>query len=153
MKSRTILDMATIRSIIDKCDVGYLGMMDENGKPYVIPLNFGFAGDTIFLHGSPKGKKISLLRKNPSVCIAFSTDHLLRYRDADVACSWSMKYRSVLVHGRVEFIDDYEERTKAMNIIMKKYAGHEFSFRPPSINNVQPFKIVEARFECRVYGY
>jgi len=145
--------MDEIRRIIDKCKVGYLGMVDETGKPYVVPLNFGFAGDTIYLHGSAKGKKTDLLKNNPSVCMAFSTDHVLRYRDEEVACSWSMKYRSVLVHGTVEFIDDFDERTEAMNIIMKKYAGHEFTFRPPSIRHVQPFRIVNAKFECRVYGY
>jgi nitroimidazol reductase NimA-like FMN-containing flavoprotein (pyridoxamine 5'-phosphate oxidase superfamily) len=145
--------MDEIRSIINKCEVGYLGMMDETGKPYVIPLNFGFANDTIYLHSSKKGKKIDLLKNNPMVCIAFSTDHLLRYQDEDIACSWSMKYRSVLVFGKVEFIDDFDERTEAMNTIMKKYTGHDFTFRPPSIIGVQPYKIVAAKFEGRVYGY
>ncbi|MCX6235300.1 MAG: pyridoxamine 5'-phosphate oxidase family protein [Bacteroidetes bacterium] len=153
MKHRSVINKEEIRRIIHKSEVCYVGMVDEGSMPYVLPFNFGFENDTVYLHSAKEGKKISILRKNPHVCITFSTDHMLRYQSENVACSWSMKYRSVLVYGKVVFIDDPEEKMAALNVIMRKYAGRDFTFSAPSIKEVQPYKIAVEKFEGRIYGY
>jgi nitroimidazol reductase NimA-like FMN-containing flavoprotein (pyridoxamine 5'-phosphate oxidase superfamily) len=153
MKHKSITNMDEIRSIINKCDVCYVAMVDEGNLPYVLPFNFGFRDDTVYIHSAREGKKIDILRKNPGVCISFSTDYQLRYQSENVACSWSMKYRSVLCYGKIEFIDDPVKKAETMNIIMQKYAGREFTFSVPSLKEVQPYKIRVERFEGRVYGY
>lgn len=153
MKSRIIDFFPAIAEIINKCDVCYLGMVDQDNKPYVIPMNFGFEGKTICLHSAMTGKKINVLKNNNNVCLAFSTDHVLRYRDEEVACSWSMKYRSVLAYGKVKFEEDYDEKVRMLNLIMKKYAGKEYTYNAPAVNGVQVYKVVVERFEGRAYGY
>lgn len=153
MKNKVVTREDVMFDIINKCDAGYLSMVDGDGYPYVVPMNFGMEGKEIYLHSAASGKKIDILRSKPDVCMAFSTDHELQYINEGVACSWSMKYRSVLVYGKVMFIDDYEERITAMNVIMRKYAGRDFSYNAPSIREVLPFKIVVDRIEGRVYGH
>lgn len=153
MKHKSVTNIDEISSIINKCDVCYIAMVDEGNLPYVLPFNFGFSDDTVYIHSAREGKKIDILRKNPSVCISFSTDYQLRYQSENVACSWSMKYRSVLCYGKIEFIDDPDKKAEAMNIIMQKYARREFTFSGPSLKEVQPYKIRVKRFEGRVYGY
>ena len=74
------------------------------------------ADGSVFLHGSPVGRKNEILATHPDVCLSFSTDHELRYVNEEVACSWSMRYRSVLVFGRVEFIENTEEKIRACHI-------------------------------------
>ena len=128
-------------------------MTDASGKPYVIPLNFGFRDDVIYMHGAQEGKKIDALKKNPEVCVNFSLDHALRYQSEQVACSWSMKYRSVLCYGKAEFIPDPDEKTEALRIIMAQYSGNDFTFNPPSIREVNVWKVPVEKFEGRVYGY
>lgn len=65
-----------------------------------------------------------------------------------------MKYRSVLLHGRIEMIEDYEEKVRALNIIMKKYTGRDdYKYNPPAVNNVQTFRLVVEKAEGRSFGY
>jgi nitroimidazol reductase NimA-like FMN-containing flavoprotein (pyridoxamine 5'-phosphate oxidase superfamily) len=154
MKNRTIDHISGIVSIINKCDVCYMGMVDQEYKPYVLPFNFGFDGEkTLFLHSAQTGKKIDILANNPNVCLAFSTDHELRYQSEEVACSWGMKYRSVLAYGKVEFIEEYDKKVEVLNFIMQKYAGKDYTYNEPAVKGVKTFKVVVERFEGRAYGY
>ena len=153
MKARTTIDQKEVTAIIGRCQWCHVAMADEEGKPYVIPMNFGFCNDIIYIHGAREGKKVNILRKNPHVCINFSTDHVLRYQNEQVACSWSMKYRSVLCYGKVEFLEDPNEKIAAMNLVMSKYAGREYQFNPPSIREINVMQIKVERYESRIYGY
>jgi len=154
MKNRSIGHISGIISIINKCDVCYMGMIDQNNMPYVLPFNFGFDGEkNIYLHSAQTGKKMDILDNNPNVCVVFSTDHQLRYRDEEVACSWSMKYRSVLAYGKVVFIEERDEKVKALNCIMKNYSDKAYSYNEPAIKGVKTFKVVVDRFEGRAFGY
>jgi nitroimidazol reductase NimA-like FMN-containing flavoprotein (pyridoxamine 5'-phosphate oxidase superfamily) len=137
----------------NKCDVCYLGMSDAENKPYVLPFNFGLHEGNIYFHSSKQGHKIDILKNNPDVCVSFSTDHLLKWQHKDVACSYNMKYRSILAHGKVEFIFDFDEKIKALNIIMRKYTGKDFDYNLPAVNEVQPWRVLVEKWEGRVYGY
>jgi nitroimidazol reductase NimA-like FMN-containing flavoprotein (pyridoxamine 5'-phosphate oxidase superfamily) len=153
MRLRAITEKKEIEEIIGKCQWCHLAMSDPDGNPYVIPMNFGYRDGIIYLHGSQKGKKIDILANNPRVCINFSTDHFLRYQNKEVACSWSMRYRSVLCHGKVEFIHDPAEKTTALNIIMANYSPETFTYNPPSIREVNVFIVRVEEFEGRSFGY
>ena len=153
MRVRTLHTQAEFDEIINKCQVCHLSMVDKEGLPYVIPLNFGYKDGIIYLHGANTGKKMDILRSNPRVCIAFSTDYLLRYQHEEVACSWGMKYRSVIVYGKVEFVEDHEAKIAAMNVVMKQYSGKEFPYNMPAIREVCVYTVKPEKFTARVYGY
>jgi nitroimidazol reductase NimA-like FMN-containing flavoprotein (pyridoxamine 5'-phosphate oxidase superfamily) len=153
MRQREISIEAELLDVIKRCQWCHLAMVDPDGNPYVIPMNFGFREQLIFMHGAQHGKKISILRQNPAVCINFSTDHLLHYQNEDVACSWSMKYRSVIVYGKAEFINEQEEKISALNIIMAHYSEKTFRFNPPSIREVNVWKIRIEKIQGRAFGY
>jgi uncharacterized protein len=153
MKNRSLASQQEIDEIIKKCQVCHIAMADTAGIPYVIPMNFGYRDGVIYLHSSRHGKKIDILKSNPKICIAFSTDYHLRYQHEDVACSYSMKYRSVLAHGRVEFVEDPEEKIRHLDIVMAQYSTREFKFNPPALREVCCYKVVVEKFEGRVYGY
>jgi len=139
--------------IIDKCEACYVSMVDQHNMPYVVPLNFGLKDGVIYLHSSRTGKKLDILRNNKNVCIAFSTDHQLRFQHEDVACSYVMKYRSILVYGHIEFIEDIEDKIEAMNLVMKKYVGREFSYNEPAIREVCVYKVVINEMTGKMLGY
>jgi uncharacterized protein len=146
-------DPDRIAQTINKCEVCYVGMTDENNMPYVVPFNFGFKDGIIYLHSAQQGKKMDILRKNNKVCIAFSTDHLMAWQNADVACSYLMKYRSVQVFGHVEFIEDFNEKIEGMNIFMQKYTGRDFQYGAPSIHEVSIYKVVIDKMYGKELGY
>ncbi|MHC1706185.1 MAG: pyridoxamine 5'-phosphate oxidase family protein [Bacteroidales bacterium] len=153
MKARVLQKQEDFDAIIRSCQVCHVAMVDAEGLPYVLPMNFGYLEGIVYLHSAQHGKKMDILRTKPDVCVAFSTDYVLRYQNEEVACSWSMKYKSVLVYGKVEFVEDTAAKTDAMNIIMKHYAGKEFPYNMPAIREVCVYKVIPGRFTGRVYGY
>ena len=153
MKNRVIQLKEEIERIIMQCEVCNLAMVDLDNKPYVIPMNFGYEQDVVYLHSAQTGKKMDILAKNRQVSLSFSTDHELRWQSEKVACSYSMKYRSVLASGRVEFIEELDEKVTALNIIMKNYTDREFAYNDPALRDVAVFRVVLETLEGRAYGY
>ncbi len=138
MRSRIITSQEEIESIITHCDVCFVSFSDTDGSPYVIPMNFGYKDNVIYLHSGPKGKSLEILERNNRVCIAFSTGHKLSFQDADVACSYGMKSKSVVAFGEVSFTEDPEKKIEALNIIMKQYAPQKtFKYSDPAVANVK----------------
>jgi len=140
--------------IIKRCQVCNMAMADEDGNPYVLPFNFAYVDGVLYLHSAPEGRKIDILNKNPRVCISFSTDYQLYHQNESVACSYSMKYRSVLVYGNVEFIEDLDSKKDVLNKIMKHYTGkEEFTYHMPALKNVKIFKVNISQMDGRTFGY
>lgn len=153
MKNRKITFKPEMESIIGKCQTCCIAMVDPDGKPYVIPMNFGYKDDVIYFHGAQQGKKVDVLKNNPAVSVVFSTDHDLRYVNEEVACSWGMRYRSVIVYGTAEFVEDADEKVRSLNIIMANYSDREFEYNDPAIREVMVFRVKIEKMEGRVYGY
>jgi len=153
MKKRIITKSTEIESIINKCEVCYVSMVDKDNMPYVVPFNFGYKDNYIYLHSAKEGKKLNILKNNANVCIAFSTDHKLAFQNENVACSYGMKFRSVLIYGKAEFIEEYNEKVNVMNIIMSHYTSHEFTYSEPAVKNVETFKVAITEITGKEYGY
>jgi nitroimidazol reductase NimA-like FMN-containing flavoprotein (pyridoxamine 5'-phosphate oxidase superfamily) len=124
-KDKEISDGAAIEAIIQKATVCRLGMVDGN-KPYIVPLSFGYYDNVLYFHGALKGQKIDILRKNPSVCFEF--DLVAEPVESEKACSWSMKYQSVIGFGKAFFVEDSDEKREALSVIMAQYSDQLFQF-------------------------
>lgn len=153
MANTLYTDFENARQVIDKCEACYVGMVDTDHQPYVLPFNFGFEKNIIYLHSAQNGKKMDILKVNPRVCVSFSTDHQLFHRHETMACSYGMRYRSVLAFGKVEFVEDYDEKVEVLNIVMMKYAGKSFEYSPPSIHNVAVYKVIIDKIETKISNY
>ena len=129
-KDRKITSKNDIESILNRALVARVAVSEDN-KPYVIPMNFGYQDDCLYLHSAQEGKKIEILRENNNVCFEVDYGHELLV--ADIPCNWVMKYYSVIGFGKAFFIDDLAEKRAALDIIMHKYA-HESSFEYPLPN-------------------
>jgi nitroimidazol reductase NimA-like FMN-containing flavoprotein (pyridoxamine 5'-phosphate oxidase superfamily) len=64
-----------------------------------------------------------------------------------------MKYRSVVAFGKVEFIEDADQKKAALNMVMKKYTGREFPYNMPSIIEVACYRVVITGITGKEYGY
>ena len=153
MRAKVISQQREMDDIINRCDVCYVGMVDEHQHPYVLPFNFGYRDGVIYLHSSRKGLKMDILKSRPQVCIVFSTDHLLKAQSEQVACSYSMHYRSVQAFGMVEFVEEREEKIRILDIIMAHYTGREFTYNEPALREVRTFKVKVERFSGKIFGY
>lgn len=152
MKTLVHTDKELIEETISKCSICYVGLADTDGTPYVLPMNFGYQGGTVYLHSAPEGRCISILESNPKVCITFSTDHDLVFQHPEVACSYRMRSKSVLCWGEVQFEENFDKKTEALNIIMKQYSDKDFSYSDPAVKNVKIWIVELDKISCKEFG-
>ena len=152
MKPFSIEEQERIERVIKACKLCYAGMADENGHPYVLPMNFGYENGIIYLHSAQEGRSIRTLEKNPKICVTFCTDPELIRQHPDVACSYRMKAESVVCEGKVVFENDFSEKEKALNIIMRHYTDREFTYSVPAVNNVKVWKVHIETVAAKEFG-
>lgn len=122
-KEREITDRTALDEIVHKALICRLAMCDGD-QPYVIPLNFGYDGNSLYIHCAREGKKLDILKKNNRVCFEVDADHELVKGES--ACDWGFKAKSVIALGKAVLIEDGEEKRRALGIIMEHYGA-----RPP----------------------
>lgn len=152
MKTILLEEKEKIESVISRCDICFVGMADTDNQPYVIPMNFGYKDETIYLHSAPTGKSIDIINHNNRVCITFSIDHELVFQHPKVACSYRMRAKSVVCEGKVEFIENLSEKYDALHIIMQHYSGRSFEYGEPAVRNVKIWKIQLEEISAKEYG-
>ncbi len=152
MGVHSIEEREHVERVIKECILCNVGMVDEEGVPYVIPMNFGYEEGIIYLHSAQEGRSITILEKNPLVCITFSTFTALSWQHEEVACSYRLQGESVICYGRVLFEEDHEEKVQALNRIMYHYTGREFSYSDPAVKNVKVWKVVIEEASVREFG-
>ena len=119
-KDRAVTEFAEIAAIVKRCAVLRLGLVDD-GKAYIVPLNFGYetAADqlTLYFHSAKEGRKVEVLKKNPQVC--FEMECAATIQTAEQACQWTTHYESVIGEGVVELLAAPQDRVNALERIMK----------------------------------
>ena len=50
MKTLVHVDNEQIESVLKQCSICFVGMADTDGKPYMIPMNFGYKDGSLYLH-------------------------------------------------------------------------------------------------------
>jgi len=113
-----------IKEFLDLEHVGRIASIDENGFPQIIPMNFVFLNDAIYMHSHTKGEKLDNIKRNEKV--GFEVDRELEFlpsyfedpKDASLA---DTLYISVVVKGTGSIVEDRNEKTLALNGLMKKY--------------------------------
>lgn len=125
---REITDQKEIEDIITRSDICRIALCND-GKPYMVPMNFGYKDRVLYLHSAHDGEKMDIIKKNPNVCFEMEVDTILV--PGPIGCKWTMHYKSVIGSGVAEIIKDEKEKAEALDIIMKQYAGDEkFEFLP-----------------------
>ena len=122
---KEITDRDAIDAVIRRCQVCRLGMVDGD-VPYVIPLCFGYDGRCLYFHCAPAGRKLDVLRRNNRVCFEF--DLLEGLVEADEACSWGIRYRSVIGTGTAHIVEDAAGKRQALTALMAQYSPKAFTF-------------------------
>ena len=103
---------------------GRISSIDENGFPQIIPMNFVFINDTVYIHSHIRGEKLDNIRRNQKV--GFEVDKSLEFlpsyfSDPTDASLADTLYISVVIKGNASIVSDKKEKTNALNGLMKKY--------------------------------
>ncbi|NQV39744.1 MAG: pyridoxamine 5'-phosphate oxidase family protein [Nitrosopumilus sp.] len=113
-----------IKEFLNVEHVGRVASIDENGFPQIIPMNFVFLNDAVYMHSHVKGEKLDNISRNNKV--GFEADRELEFlpsyfEDPHNASLADTLYISVVIKGMASFVSDREEKTLALNGLMKKY--------------------------------
>ena len=103
----TALTEEEARRVLAESKVGRLGCVYQDG-PYVVPVNYAFDGDNIYVH-SLMGRKLEALRANPNACV--QVDEVLD----------EYHWYSAIAFGTYGEITDPGERQRAVRSLLARF--------------------------------
>ncbi len=149
-EDKEIEDKKEIESIISRYDVCRIALC-ENNSPYIVPMCFGYRDNCLYFHSAADGKKIDMIKKNNRVCFEFDIHEGL-IKSANL-CDWDVEYYSVIGSGKAFFIENPEEKIRALNIITEHYSGAVHEYRKNSVDNVRIIKVEIESITGKKSGY
>lgn len=126
LPARGAYDRETIHTILDEAFICHVGFVVD-GQPYVIPTGYARIDDSLYIHGSTASRMLRNLSEGVDVCITVTlVDGLVLARSA---FHHSINYRSVVILGRAEPVEDADEKLKAL----EAFTEHVIPGRWPEI--------------------
>lgn len=102
--------------ILNKKTSGVLAVLGEEGYPYTIPLNYVYYDSKIYFHGAKSGHKIDSIKKYDKVSFC-----VVDYEQI-VPEKYTAYFRSVVVFGKIQIIEEEKEMRKAIEQLAAKYS-------------------------------
>jgi uncharacterized protein len=130
-----------IYEILDEAFVCHVGFAVDN-QPFVIPTSFARIGDQLVIHGSAASRMMRELKKEIDVCVTVTlVDALVLARSA---FHHSMNYRSVVVFGTAQIIEDEQAKYAALKAFTEHIVPQRWAeIRKPSKNELKGTTVLE----------
>ncbi len=144
-KDRAVTDINQIVRILQKAKILHLGLIDD-GCPYIVPLHYGYVCDRrrgtieFYMHSAREGRKISLIRQNPNVCVELEADVHPTSGDG-IPCEYGSLYSSLIGWGRATIVEDAQEKKRALNLFMENQTGMDFTFTDEMVSGVSVIRV------------
>lgn len=130
LPQRGRFDRDTVYSVLDEALVCHVGFVAD-GQPFVIPTIHARVGDRLYVHGSAASRMLRTVGGGVPVCVTVTLlDGLVLARSA---FHHSMNYRSVVVLGRAEVVEEASEKWDALFAVVEHVApGRWAEVREPT---------------------
>jgi nitroimidazol reductase NimA-like FMN-containing flavoprotein (pyridoxamine 5'-phosphate oxidase superfamily) len=151
LKEREIKDRQEMEGIIQRAQVCRVGF-SEKDIPYIVPMDFGYKDNQLFFHCATKGKKLDMIRQNNNVCFEMDIDHQI-FKPPGRPCGWNAKYYCVIGFGKALVIEDFPEKSTALNIITQHYGGDWYEFSEKELEGVGIIMIEISSMTGKKAGY
>ena len=105
--------------ILQRQNVGTLALAKNGDYPYAVPLNYVYYNGKIYFHCAITGHKIDIIKKQnkASFCVID--------KDTVVPEKYTTFYRSVIVFGKAEIVEDDVEKMVALKELSYKYVSKD----------------------------
>lgn len=115
------LSDAECRELLRNEKRGVLAVNGENGYPYALPMDFYYHEETnsLYFHSGKRGYKLEALRQNNQVSFCVLDE------GQKVEGKAYPKFRSVILFGRVRFVEDPGQTLRYARIFDEKYKPAE----------------------------
>ena len=123
-REKQALSAQEIREVLRTAKRGVLAMTGDGGRPYCVYVNPFYDEDTgrLYFHGGKAGHKVDALRRDPRACFTAIDEGT---HDASRTPAWALTFRSVVVFGRIEFVDDHEEALEFCRKLCRRFPMNE----------------------------
>ena len=149
-KDKEVTDPGIIAELLSSAEVCRVAMVD-NGEPYVIPLNYGYCDNALYIHSAAAGRKIEILKRNKRVCFEIESPILI-VRSAE-PCHWGSRARSLVGYGNVEIVTDREQKKQGLDIIMRQHGKTDPNlYDEKQLDAVLVLKVVIESVTCKQVG-
>lgn len=143
---RAVTDDAWIKTFLRYADVGTLATVHD-GQPFINQNLFVYDDQThaIYIHTARKGRTRANIEQHEKV--SFAIMEMGRLLPADEALEFSVEYAGVVVFGTSSIIEEEDESTRILQLMLDKYAPHLTAtedYRPPvpeELKRTSVFKI------------
>ena len=100
---------------------GVLSVLGDDGYPYGVPINHYYCEQDgkLYFHGGKKGHKIDAVRRYDKASFCVYDDGFRR--DGE----WPLHIKSVIVFGRIEFVEDRETVYQISRELSHKFTDDE----------------------------
>lgn len=102
--------------ILQKNHSGTLALCDKESYPYALPLSYVYDENCIYFHNAKEGHKIDILQKNPKVSFCIID------QDEIQPLEYTTYFKSVIVFGNIEILEDNESKIEPLKKLGSKYA-------------------------------
>lgn len=147
--NRASHDSALLHAIIDAAWICHVAFRDEHGV-HCIPTASWRIGEHLYIHGSNGSRMVRRLMENECCVTITHVDGLVLARSA---FNHSMNYRSAVIYGRFEAVDEAGKRA-ALEAFMEHIApGRQQDIRPGNANEYAAttvLRIALAEAACKV---
>jgi uncharacterized protein len=155
-RERASYDRAVIDAILDEALIAHLGIVAEDGQPFVIPTLHARLGDIVYCHGSTASRTLKALAAGAPLCLTVSLiDGLVLARSA---MHHSANYRSVVLLGRARLVEQEAEKRAALQAVIEHIVpGRWNDVRAPTENELKATSVLaipveEASVKIRTGG-
>ncbi|MFW5734957.1 MAG: pyridoxamine 5'-phosphate oxidase family protein, partial [Oceanidesulfovibrio sp.] len=125
---KAIVDIRDIEAVLHKALVVRIAMCDGD-QPYIVPVNFAYHAQRLYIHSARKGRKIDILRANPKVCFETDVDiDVIEPADPAKACDFGMRFRSVVGTGTVEIHEDLLTVAMGLDLLMARFTDRTYEY-------------------------
>ena len=111
------LDDAQTMEILQRGKYGVLSLIDPDGLPYGVPLNYALVEGNLYVHSALEGKKLQCVANNPNACFTVVGETEV------LPDKFSIRYESVIVSGKASIIEASEEKNAALLALIQKYSA------------------------------
>jgi nitroimidazol reductase NimA-like FMN-containing flavoprotein (pyridoxamine 5'-phosphate oxidase superfamily) len=112
-KEKEIRDKGEMSAVVTSARYAAVAL-SRDGDPYVVTMNHGWDADNkiLYFHCAHEGKKIDFIGAGARACATVVEDHGYKHGECDHA------YRSVVMNGRIEVVEDLEEKKHGLQILL-----------------------------------
>lgn len=118
-RHKQALTQTECAAVLQRGTSGVLAVSGDGGYPYAVPLSYVYQEGALFFHCAKSGHKLDAVARCPkaSFCVVD--------QDRVVPQEYTTYFRSVIVFGTVQVLEEEQEKRAAIQALAAKYAPRE----------------------------